>query len=70
MCGARVAGVRTVEAVCRGSQHLLARILSIQNRPLFWSTAYVAVSLRPCQKLAFVRALCRSYARYQKIVAV
>jgi Phage integrase, N-terminal SAM-like domain len=28
------------------------------------------VSLRPCQKLAFVRALCRSYARYQKITAV
>jgi hypothetical protein len=38
-CGARVAGVRTINSVCRGPQHLLARILSIQNRSFFWSTA-------------------------------
>jgi hypothetical protein len=70
MCGARVASVRTVDLFCRGPQHLLALYLLDQINPLFWSTAHIAVSLRPYEKLAFVRALWRSYARYQKIVAL
>jgi hypothetical protein len=69
MCGTRIAGVRTVDSFWRGPPHLLALSLS-HPIAFFWSTAHMAVSLRPFQKLAFVRALCRSYARYQKIDAV
>ena len=69
MCGGRAARVRTVDSVCRKSQYVLARFLSIHDRPLFL-TAYVAALLRQRQKLAFVCALRRCYVRYQKIVSL
>lgn len=69
-CGARAASVRTVDLFRSGEQLLLALNLLVQSIPLFWSSAHIAVSLRPYEKLAFVRALWRSYARYQKLWAV
>jgi hypothetical protein len=50
----------------RGQQHLLALFGSIHKPLPFLIAIHVAVSLRPYQELALVRALWRSYARYQK----
>lgn len=57
MCGAREAGVRSIEAFCRGPQPFLARhLLDHQNLPLLMPS-HVAALPRPLQKLAFDRAL-------------
>ena len=44
--------------------------LGITQTPWFLLVTHIAAPQRPYQKLAFVRALWRSYARYHKIMTV